>query len=504
MNRIVQLKRRYAASAALVKTGVEVLAVGDPAGARLNALARQLLVAVRDDGHELWEDLTGATKALRWRRVTQPQPIHLNSALVGGAAELRRQVRRMRGAVTDEALLDQLAEAAMAVGETDSPVGDVLLRSIEEIGAANCVVVAANRTAQSGLADWLREWGVAVVTVADLEREFPSADQAYVVGPPCFFRSSLVTAPVTSGVSFLIPAWFGDRTIPRSALAAHADGAILVNAKVFTEGDTSEPEVDAAAAEVEDEFLPQPSWGSRCEAEREPTADEVEARKVLLSGDLAIWLDDGDRIRALDTAQPPGERVVYTDVNAVRPGTYLLLRRGETERGVLYRSALNRLSSKEASINAAQVAWKHALAQRLADLGYRRTVVELRAAGVKTAHRAKAWIDPNLVRPNRDEDFESLLRWLGVAVQPTFRYATMLRRALHQASAELREQLERAVSAADLSLLEREGHWFLGSQREGVRGLTATRVLAISPYTEIVPRHDARVPFEDRSGQWLE
>jgi hypothetical protein len=177
---------------------------------------------------------------------------------------------------------------------------------------------------------------------------------------------------------------------------------------------------------------------------------------------------------------------------------------GETERGALYRAALDRLARNGPTVDIAQMTWKQALARRLRTLGYRRTVQELRSAGVMTADRAKAWIDPSLVRPNRDTDFESLLGWLGIPVQPTFGYATMLRRAHHQASADLREQLERTVSGADLSPLERNGHWFLDSQREGIRGLIATRVLAISPYVEIVPRHDARVPFEDRSGQWLE
>jgi len=75
---------------------------------------------------------------------------------------------------------------------------------------------------------------------------------------------------------------------------------------------------------------------------------------------------------------------------------------------------------------------------------------------------------------------------------------------LYQASAEIGRQLEKAVSAADLTELESTGHLSLDVPTEGFRGILATRVVAISPYSEIVSRHDARVPFEDRSGQWLE
>jgi hypothetical protein len=504
MNRITQLNRNYAASGHLAQSYVSVFAVGDPAGARMNAVVRRLLVNARDDGNDMWGDLVGAAKVLRWRMLTQPQPIEFNAALVDGVSELRRQIQRFRGAVADDALLDELAAAAGALGGVDPPMGDILFESVLEVGVAQCVVVASNKTAQDGLASWLRNAGVDVLTVGGLRRKIQPVDQAYVVGPPRYFQSSLVTAPATFEVSFLVPTWFGDRSIPHSVIATYADGAIRIEAREFPVGDTREPERDGLTAEIEDEFLPQPNWGLGIGTSREPGADEVVARKVLLSGGLAIWLDDGDRIRSLDVVQPAGERVAYAETRSIRPGSYLLLRRGETERGALNRAAVSLLGDRGPIIEVAQVAWKRALAVRLQELGYGQTVRQLRSAGVKTADRARAWTDFALVRPNRDGDFESLLRWLGIPIQPTFGYATMLRRAHAQASANLRVELESAVSEADLSALERDGHWFLEAQREGVRGLIATRVLAISPHMEVVSRHDARVPFEDRSGKWLE
>ena len=504
VSRIETLNERYAASASLAHDGVEIVAVGDPPGARLNAAVRRLLFAVRDDGPGPWDDLVGSAKALRWRLVTQPQPAALNIGLRDGAAQVSRHARRLRGAFADEALLDELADAAQAVSESDPRLGAILLRSIEEVGPLQCVVVAANRPAKVALEGWLREIAVQVVTFGELGREGPRVDQAYVVGPPRFFGPSLVTAPVTDAVSFLMPAWFGDRSIPRSTLAPYAEGAIRIEARVFTEGDVGEPESAAPEAEADDYFLPQPAWGARPPLDREPTSEEVEAQKVLLSGDLAIWLDDGDRIRALDPDQPAGERVIYSDVKGVRAGTYLLLRNGETERQALYQAALGLLGTRGTAVDETQRAWKERLSQRLVQHGYRSVVRELHERGAKTADRARAWADPNLVRPHSDRDFEILLEWLGISVQPTFGYATMVRRALYQASADVRETLETAVSSADLSALERDGHLSLDVKAEGFRGIIATRVLAVSPFTWIVPRHEARIPFEDRSGQWLE
>lgn len=498
------MNRRYAASANLAAWGVEIVTVGDPAGARLNAAVRRLLALVREEGGGFLDDLVGAAKALRWRRITQPQPVDLNTSIIHLSAEVAKHARRLRGAIGDQSLLDELVSAASLVAGTDSEVGSTLIRSIQEVGADSCVVVAASRPAAAGLQLWLRDYGVLALTTGELERDQLEREQSYLVGPPRFYPSSLVTSPVTSGVSFLMPAWFGDRSVPRSAIADYAEGAIRVRARVFTEGDVSEPVVEITDdLEDEDQCLPQPVWGNHRDEQREPAGDEVVARKVLLSGSLAMWLDDGERIRSLDPSQPAGERVTYTEVQAVRAGTYLLLRQGETERNALYEAAIARLT-RGAAVDQAQLAWKHLLVERIREAGYRQVVGQLRAAGVKAADRARAWADPSLIRPASDQDFERLLGWLGIPVQPTFGYATLLRKTLYQASAEVGKQLEAAVSTADLSQLEAGGHLSLDVAAEGFRGILATKVLAISPFTQIVSRHDARVPFKDRSGQWLE
>lgn len=506
MTRIDALNRRYDASADLIRHGVELLAVGDPPGARLNAMVRQLLLAIRDEGPGLWDDLAGAAKALRWRLVTQPQPFALNIAVGEGVEGVVRQVGRRRGAGGEsvERLLDELSTAAQALSEADPVAGPVLLRSIEEVGASDCVVVAASSAAAAGLEGWLGELGVRVRTVADLQREGLSPEQVYAVGPPRFFRSSLVTAPMAGAVSFVLPAWYGDRSIPRSAVAAYADGAICVSSRVFTEGNLSEPEAPLLEEEVEDELLPQPVWGTRRVLDREPGNDEVVAHRVLLRGDLAILLDDGDRIRSLDPTQPGGERVTYTEVSAVCPGTYLLLRKGETERRALYDAALRLMGPRAATVEASQVQWKQLLQARLSQHGYAAAQRELRACGVRTLDRVRAWIEPTLARPQSDQDFELLLQWLGLPVQPTFGNATTLSRLRHKASGAIREQLEDAVGAADVAALERAGYLEMTVKAAGFRGIIATRVLAISPSPEIVSRHLARVLFADRSGRWLE
>lgn len=325
MSRIDVLSQRYAASTSLIRYGAEIVAVGDRAGARFNLAVRRLIAAIREDGPGMLDDLAGVSKALRWRLITQPQPMVFNQGLTELAGEVSRQAHRLRGAVADQGLLDEIVASATVLAHRDreSVVGTELLRTCLEAGADTCVVIAASKPAQLGLTSWLGKHGITVMTAGELERDQPDREQAYVVGPPRFFRPPLITAPVTSAVSFVLPAWFGDRSIPRSAIAPYAEGAIRIEAREYTVGDTSEPE-PSAPVEVEDEdaYLPQPVWDARKSEDREPTNEEVDARKILLSGNLAMWLDDGERIRSLDPRQPVSGSPTRTWRLSVRAPTY--------------------------------------------------------------------------------------------------------------------------------------------------------------------------------------
>lgn len=508
MTTVALLNKRYQAVADLSRNGLEITSVGDSVGAAFNSAVRVLLRVARDDGHGLWDDLIRASKSLRWKMLAHPSPIASNVAVPDAACKVIAQCGRLRGAVADTDLLDALSTSAEAVASSDPPVGELLLESIEEVAAENCVIVAANRAAQAAMIDWLTPHRALVLTPGDLQRQQPARDQTYVVGPPRFFRPSLVTAPVTGELSFLLPAWFGDRALPLSPLAEYAEGAIWIQPRFFSWGVQVEPDVTEAVLDepiVEDDLLPEPVWGDRKSEKRSLGIDEVEARKVLLAGGLAIWLDDGERIRTLEPHQPARERVTYTEVSAVRPGTYLLLRHGAGERGALYESALREFGSAAGGVAETQAAWKDSLARRLDDLGKGEVVRQLTQRGVIASEQARAWTDPCFVRPNRDEDLRVTLRWLGVPVEPTFGNATKLRRAIHKVNAAVRRGLEAAVAEADLSKLESTGHLRLTlTTSEGVRSMVATRVLAIAPFKEIQMRNDTRVPFHDEGGKWLE
>ena len=111
MSRVHDVARRYAAAGSVMHRGISILAVGDPAGAQLNAAIRRTLFVLGDERSEVWSGVLQAANALRWRRMTQPQPTQFQAQqpLID---DIVRQAKLLRNLVSDGALLDLIAEAA--------------------------------------------------------------------------------------------------------------------------------------------------------------------------------------------------------------------------------------------------------------------------------------------------------------------------------------------------------------------------------------------------------
>ncbi|WP_022904495.1 hypothetical protein [Curtobacterium sp. B8] len=505
MSRVAAVNERYRATAAVARDGVSLFVVADENGATLNAAIGAVARMAAEDGSDLWEHVLGAAKSLRWHLAFRPQPLEFNPSVTTAAHAVVAQADAIRPALGDDgtALLDALTEAAERVAAEDPPIGPYLLESVVEVGPAACLVVADGTLSRGQIASWLGPLGFRVLSPGMLADATSIADVAYVVGPPRLMRTSLATAPPTPEVSFFVPSWFGDRSLPTTAIADYAQGAIRPRVRVFELGKLK-PNADEVAPEPEpiEDFAPAPVWKSQSSAHRVPGVDEVVVRKVLLSGGYAIWMDDGERIRTLDPSQPTGERVTYTDVAAVEPGTYLVLRLGVTERTVLYEATMASMGVLRAVVESSQDRWKQALLGRLRSAGRPHVESAIRRLGVKAAEQAEAWTQPTLARPQLDSDFKLLLQWLEIAEEPTLSNATKFRRARFRAASHMREQLELAMASADIEALRVEGH--VKVHGAGFADIIATRVLAISPHTNVVPRHDAREPFLDGGGRWLE
>jgi hypothetical protein len=505
MSRIHEVIARYEACRSVCEQGIDVLVIGDPAGDRFHRAIRKAVRQIDDSNLDVWQAFISAARAVRWRRMMQPQPRDFVTGLDEMVCRLSAEAEKLRGLVNDVSAVDDVVSTARELADDDPLTGQVLQRLVGEAGPRSSVVIAGNIGARSGLSDWLEPLGVKVLVASEFDRIGPEIKHTFAVGAPALYPASIVTAPATAKITFLMPSWFADRSVPASKLSEFAEGGVCVSARVREIGIDPATEMTPYTSDDEvDPFLPSPLWNARQKERREPKSDEVEAWKLLLGGGLALWLDDGERIRSLDPRQPAGDRISYEAVSDVREGTYLVLREGATERGAMYEAALASMGPHAESIAATQQLWKQALTKSIEKLGIRRVITELEQRGVGAATRITAWIEPTLICPRREENLAILLDWLGIPREPTYSNALALRRALYRAIAELRQELEEAVAQADMSTLERDAFIRLNLEREGFRSMLVTRVLARSPFTEIVHRNQARVPFPDEGALWLE
>ena len=109
-----------------------------------------------------------------------------------------------------------------------------------------------------------------------------------------------------------------------------------------------------------------------------------------------------------------------------------------------------------------------------------------------------------MTMPQSAQDFRILLEYLGVPVAKTFELADSLRIARIRARSNSADGLDQVVARANLAEIEGKGLLRFDAHVEGFSGVVATKVLAVSPVKEIVPRNVVRVVFPERGVQWPE
>ncbi|MET8304713.1 hypothetical protein [Micromonospora sp. NPDC005211] len=499
----------YAAAGSMVDDdgAVELVAIADERGGALDRATRHLALEVEGGEFERLGDLLAGARRLRWQVSAAPFPSGYEPGradLVAGLLELAEQCKLMAGDETRQ-VIDDLTRSASALNTAETcPVGDFLLESLRETGCIGCLVVVSSARAATATRSWLDALGIPAPVMSNRNKTSLEVFQkAYLIGSPPLFGPGTFGAPNAHKLVYLFPSWISDRSLPISSFSQLAEGGIRPQARLRRIG--REPLITQRLRDTEGHLAPDPIW-KQAKARLPHGIDEAQARKVLLCGGLSMMLDldEGESIRVLNPSRPAGSRVQMQQVDAVEPGSYLVLREGHTDSGTLYERALARLEGQAPGVEQSQATWKSVLRDRLEALGPGEVVRRLRAHGVQAAAQAPAWTAQTLARPQGSDDFTILLHWLGLPTEPYRRHADMLRRARYRAMSDIREALEAALGDADMNELQRTGILRLDLDIEGFAGIVATRVLALSPYLDVVPRSELRIPKGDESARWLE
>ncbi|BDR52215.1 hypothetical protein KIM372_01220 [Bombiscardovia nodaiensis] len=515
MTSLEWVNTKYRLTSELQQFGVEIDLVEDSTASRIDTLLRQLIQKIGDDV-EAFRDLMDPLKALRWRLLTDIQAIQHNTRVTEAANAVSEKALYFYNAVdkSTQALLDELRKACDLVINNDSPAGGLLLDFIQEVGEDTCSVLTSSTASKDGMKSWLQaaQVNTEVYTLGDLLRTGHEIEQIYVVGPPRFYSPALLTSPTSSQISFIMPNWYRDRKLRTSDISEWVENKIIITPRIIAAKETIPTPLPDASDDLsidETDLLPQPHWEQPTEVDANPGENEVLARKVILSGGYTCLLDDGSKIQTFDPSKPKEDRFPSTKIDAVTSGTYLVLRKDQTEQMNLYEEAIASFGSKANQVIESQNRWKKALQEMLHERGRSAVEAELQKQGVNVSNRVQYWTEPALDMPLRSQDFRALLHVLGINEQPSYTFAKQLHNKRLQLGQEMRRSLKSEVEEGGreaLNVLESNGMLELSSQDKRFRDMVVIRVIAISPNYQLVARQKTRTLFKDdtASTKWLE
>lgn len=482
---------------------IAIVRVQDSCGQKLTSTIRDVRTRL-EESPELWEELFSALRLLRWEWVSGPGNDPASSERFENLSRTRSEVEGLRPRVGDIAnmLLSRVTVLCDRLeGSGEPPVAAEMRQLILEIGEESCTVLVANERQILQVALWLQRSGLSpnVVTKRGL-RDLELKSQIYIWGSPRLFGHSLTTAPRAEQLTYVFPAWIFDNALPRSPIAEFSVGGISPIAREFGVG---QPDRDAQGTEDVDDVAPTPEWPEQSKSAPDP--EDVECRNLLLSGGYSMMVDvEGERIRTIDLVSTDRSKLGHKAVSHLEVGDFIVARTGGTNTSALYGLTLEELGKDAPSVLEVQQSWKGPLQDRIESRGSHRVVRELRDLGVSAYRRALAWQLSAVARPQADQDFVLLLRWLSMPDGACFEASAKFRRARGRAVFRVTRSLETSLAAIDVDELERTGWRELKSELPGFAGIMACRILAISPNSYWIDHQKTRIARTEAVPMWLE
>lgn len=211
-----------------------------------------------------------------------------------------------------------------------------------------------------------------------------------------------------------------------------------------------------------------------------------------------IQIDGGDLDFVNVVAVDSQNRLTQSEISprSVGVGNFVVLREGQSDSEALLIQAASNLGSRYPEIEKNQKIWKSSLQAAINKQGLKKVSRDLVDLGLKSENRLRDWINPNLRRPLRDEDFRILLKYLGLEINTFYESATLLRRTILKVAMEFRNQLEKAINDISVKNLLNDGTVVIKAPVSGIANLFISRIVGVSPIEVYVDSQKIRIPFE--------
>ena len=334
-----------------------------------------------------------------------------------------------------------------------------------------------------------------VVTPAQLTKE-RCFDALFVIGAERWFPSFVFDAPRAMRTEAARYSWIADgRQQPSVFISAPPRAA-----------EVPDPSNDTEDSYDADDLLPVVDWrsiGQKIAASDVHATESADARLVLLEGDCAVFLEaaDGASILTIDLeADESTERIARIQTSDVRPGTFLLLRTSGGGDYVVAEADQYFLKDRAAELRARQQEWKTLLRNEVRKdglLGVSLKLIDLGSASAEEIN-VRNYLSPRSIRTRVPEDFRAIMRLVGLGDKWESYWEMMgeIDHAHRLAGHRIRRQLLRRLAELDLTELERVGRLDITLTDVDAGGLTAYRVIDVSPDQPTVSISRLGHPFD--------
>lgn len=485
---------------------VEIVSVTDNVGEQLTLLLRKIRSEIEPFTDSFWDEALALLAGIRWHWSLSPGSPLLNQRLqeMLQSIAVQLEVLRLRGAKAEH--LEAIQELIELVRCAPlSPMAEVLQEYLFDGTGMDVGLVLPRRY----LAEQYRDSVSSVFPETRLlgrddVQDTPPVEQLLFMGSPQLFGEHAWQAPRAEEQVFVVPNWIAKTGLPVSPLQN-----LYINPyrRVVKHSAASQ------LPKITEDPLSMMGFSAYTGPGETPAnqdsgplgVDEVWARQVTLADGRSTMLDvEGEQVRTLDPWAEPGQRVKLTDVEEVQTGSYLVLRVGASETDALRDLTVAHLGGDSASVLAAHSLWKSKLSTQLRRHGERWVRRKLLEFGMQTLPRVEAWCLASTFGPRADDDFALLMIWLDLSPHRFLQARSQLRSAQSIVTHAIRTDMETRLSGGDMQKLVSQGTLEIEAETEGVAGMLAGEVVAVSSELKRVRKHQLRVLETGRRLKWQE
>lgn len=483
--------------------GVKVFAMG------LQRLERRLGDV---DGESYWTSLLKPLRRFRYRIASIPlqlcSPLCVPDDLARALHDIAPRCRHVYPEYSDEVM--RIAEAAAPLmNSTEAPLLDALRSVLAEDDMEGEKGILIRGQAATLLRNELRR----LLGNPRLEVVTPSATLArnilghlLPIGPLSWFPPYIRTAPRSRRLTCIRYDWLADRQALQPSFTSSPE-TMFRRPHAGNSESPSETIQDPEFAMSPSDIAPAVNWGAlnsdnllreSCQEDSE----EVSARLLLLSANMAVYVDASSDAKSQVIEFSGGHRIARVLNEELEPAMYILLRTGGG--GDLIAPVADAiLGARAQDVRSIQKRWKSALGALVREKGELAVLRSLTELGCKRASRLnlRNWMNDKSIRPEFDDDFLSILVLCGLDSDDKIfmTNARLLDRVHRIAGFKIRRMLLNRVGKGDLSQLLSEGS--MDFELPGAAGgsFTAYRIEEISPESFMVPVTYLNHPFEAES-----